>query len=67
LGSLPESVPHSDVFYAERHTAKSSLRIETMLELEQQNRCVIDINIEILHFKQRLICFVKRPWWMVWA
>jgi len=56
-----------DVFYAERHTTKSSLRIETTLDLEQQNRCVIDINIGILHVKQRLICFVKRPWWMVWA
>jgi len=67
LALTPGQRASLDVFYAERHTSESNLRIETTLELEQQNHCVIDISIEILHFEQKLICFVKKPWWMVWA
>jgi fibro-slime domain-containing protein len=67
LGLAPGQHASFDVFYAERHTSQSNLRIETTLELEQQNHCVIDIKIEILHFEQQLICFAKRPWWMVWG
>jgi len=67
LGLTPGQHASFDVFYAERHTTRSTLRIETTLDLEQQNHCVVDIKIEILHVEQRLICFVKKPWWMVWA
>jgi len=62
-----------DVFYAERHTKTSSLRIETTLELEQPKpceqhfHCVIDIFIEQFDFEQRFICFEKKPSWMFWA
>jgi len=56
-----------DMFYAERHTRKSTLRIETTVDLEQQNHCIIDMKIEMLDFEQRLICFVKKPWWMTFV
>jgi len=32
-----------DLFYAERHTKKSSLRIETTAQLEQENCCVVGL------------------------
>jgi len=67
LGLAPGQRASFDLFYAERHTRESTLRLETTLDLEQQNHCVIDIKIDILHLEQQLICFLKRPWWMVWA
>merc|ERR1719410_1207971 len=67
LGLAPGKRASFDVFYAERHTKSSTLRIETTIDLEQRNHCVIDIKIDYLHLEQRLICFLKRPSWMVWA
>jgi len=55
-----------DVFYAERHTISSALHIETTLDIEQANHCVIDILIEQFNFEKRFICYAKRPWWMFW-
>jgi len=67
LGLVPGQRASFDVFYAERHTVNSNLRIETTVDLEQHNRCVIDIFIPHFDFELRFICFAKRPWWMVWA
>jgi len=73
LGLVKGQRASFDVFYAERHTLTSSLRIETTLDLdqpdpcEQQNHCVIDIFIEQFDFEQRFICFAKQPRWMFWA
>jgi len=73
LDLVPGQLASFDVFYAERHTKVSSLRIETTVDLEQpnhceqQNHCVIDIFIEQFGFEQKFICFAKKPWWMFWA
>jgi len=66
LGLLRGQRASFDVFYAERHTTGSALHIETTLEIEQQNHCVIDILIERFNIEKRFICFAKRPWWMFW-
>jgi len=67
LGLVPGQRASFDVFYAERHTVNSALRIETTVDLEQYNHCVIDAFIARFDFELRFICFAKRPWWMFWA
>jgi len=66
LGLVQGQRASFDVFYAERHTISSALHIETTLDIEQANHCVIDILIEQFNFEKRFICYAKRPWWMFW-